>query len=173
MSGRRMICSIDTCFIIDWARYSRRGLLYRLFDLCYITEDVVREIKSEVTAEFVAEGLARGFLAFYPFMDALEPIVRDVMSVRDPRIRRLDPPEAYAIAIGYREGAVVLTENKGAVALTRYVPKYSSVKVWRSIDVLRELAARGLINLGEELDRYERETGHRFPRREGGTAGRG
>jgi len=165
-----MICSIDTCFLIDWARYSKRHLLYHLFQFCYVTEDVLNEVKSEKTVEFVAEGLSRGFLVIYPFKDSLEPIVRELITISHPQIRRLDPPEAYALAIGYREGAVVLTEKKGAVGVTRLVAKYSGVKVWRSVEVLRALAERGLINFEEEILTYERDTGHRFPRRAGGQA---
>jgi len=157
-------CSIDTCFLVDWALYSKRDLLFRAFQYCYIVEDVMDEVRSERTVEFLAEGLANGFFVIYPFRRDLEAIVREIITTTDPRVRRLDPPEAYALAIGLREGVVVLTENKGALALVKYVEKYRGITVWRSYELLVELARRGLINLNEELTRYERETGHRFPR---------
>ncbi|AAL62759.1 MAG: hypothetical protein QW680_06710 [Pyrobaculum sp.] len=80
--------------------------------MCYIIEEVLEEVRSDKTVEFVAEGLARGFFAIYPFRRELEPLVREIIIISDPRIRRLEPPEAYAIAIGYKEGAVVLTEKR-------------------------------------------------------------
>ena len=167
-----MIGSIDTCFLIDWARYSRRGILEEIFEYCFITEDVLDEVRSDMTIAYVSHLLAEGFLVFYPFRRELEPLVRRLVdiSARDPRIRVLDPPEAYALAIGVREGAVVLTENKGVLSLVKLYPEYSGVRVWRSLEVLREAYNRGLVeSLEEELRRYERETGHRFPRaRRGG-----
>jgi len=162
-----MIASVDTCFLIDWSRYSRRDVLERLFDYCYITEDVLDEIRSDATVAYVASLLAKGFLVFYPFKRELEPLVRRLVdiSARDPRVRALDPPEAYALAIGIREGAVVLTENRGVLNLVALYPEYGSVRVWRSLEVLKEAYIRGLIgDLEGELERYERETGHRFPR---------
>jgi len=162
-----LICSIDTCFLIDWARYSRREILEKLFDYCFITEDVLNEIKSELTLTYISSLLAKGFLVFYPFKRELELIVRDVIevSVRDPRVRALDPPEAYALAIGVREGAVVLTENRGVISITKIYPQYSSVAVWRSYEVILEAYKRGIVsNFEEELRRFEVETGHRFPK---------
>jgi len=41
--------SVDTCFIIDWARYRRAELLERIFDRILLTEHVLREVKSERT----------------------------------------------------------------------------------------------------------------------------
>ncbi len=165
------VCSIDTCFLIDWARYSRRHILEKLFEFCYVTDEVLREIVSETTLQYVAQLLGKGFLVLYPFKETLEPIVRRLIEVsaRDPRIRTLDPPEAYALAIGLRENAVVLTENRGVHTLVKLYAEYSNVKVWRSYELLVEAYRRGLVeNLEEELARYERETGHRFPRRSRG-----
>ena len=33
-----MICSIDTCFLIDWSKYSGRDLLKRLFDYGFVVD---------------------------------------------------------------------------------------------------------------------------------------
>ena len=158
-----MICSIDTCFLIDWSRYSRRDLLRKLFDYGFVIEEVLNEVKSEKTLTYLSSLLAEGFLVIYPFRREIEPIVRAVIdaSARDPRIRTLDPPEAYALAIGIREGAVVLTENKGVFNMVKFYPEFSST-VWRSYEVLKRAHELKFINLEEELSRYERETGHRF-----------
>jgi len=162
-----MICAVDTCFLIDWARYSKRDILEKLFDYCFVTEDLLNEVKTEITLTYVATLLAKGFLVFYPFKHELDPLVRQLIdiSIRDPRIRVLDPPEAYALAIGIREGATVLSENRGVIGIVRYYPQYSSVIVWRSYELLLEAYRRGVIeNFEKELQRYENETGHRFPR---------
>ncbi len=161
-----MICSIDTCFLIDWTRYSRRKLLLKVFDYCYIVDEVLNEIRSENTIVFISELLARGFLVFYPFRREIASLVRELVetSIRDPRIRTLDPPEAYALAIGIRENAIVLTENRGVLNLVKLYPKYSA-SVWRSYELLQELFKRGLIeDIDEEIKRYEGETRHKFSR---------
>ena len=109
-------------------------------------------------------------MAIYPFKDAVEGLVRRIVeaSTREPRVRRIDPPEAYALAIGLKEGAVVLTENKGVLSLVKLSPEFSGVQVWRSYEVLLEAYKRGILeDLEVELKRYEKETGHRFPRRRG------
>jgi hypothetical protein len=159
-----MICSIDTCFLIDWSRYSGRDVLKKLFDYGFVIDEVLEEIKSESTLTYVSSLLAEGFLVIYPFKREIEPIVRKIVdiSARDPRVKALDPPEAYALAVGIRENAVVLTENRGVVNIVRLYPEFSST-VWRSYELLRRAYELKFIsNLGEELDKYERETGHRF-----------
>ncbi len=162
-----MKCSLDTCFLIDWARYRRREILAKLFDYCFIVDEIFREIKSEYTIRYISKLLEEGFLVIYPFKDRLEDIIRKLIdiSARDPRIKTLDPPETYALAIGLYENAIVLTENKGVLNLTRLYPEYSNVKVWRSVEVLREAYNKGLIrDFYEELRNYEVDTGHKFPR---------
>lgn len=47
----------------------------------------------------------------------------------------------------------------------RLYPKYRTI-VWRSYELLREAYKRGLINnFEEELMKYGKETGHKFPRK--------
>ena len=163
-----MIGSIDTCFLIDWARYRRRNILNRIFEYIFITEDVLLEVVSERTLEYVSKGLAEGFFVIYPFRREVEHLVRRAveLSARDPRVPALDPPEAYALAIAAREGAVCLTENRGVLLLVRYYEEFRHVKVWRSLELLRYAAERGLItDLEEELRIYGEDTGHVFPKK--------
>ncbi|MGC9020673.1 MAG: hypothetical protein ACP5KE_05635 [Candidatus Methanodesulfokora sp.] len=47
----------DTSFLIDWARYTKRDLLFSIFKVS-IPESVLGEIKSENTISWVAQKLA-------------------------------------------------------------------------------------------------------------------
>ena len=165
-----MIGSMDTCFLIDWSRYSRRGLLEEAFDFVYVTEDVLREVASEETLTYVSGLLARGFLVIYPLRAEAASVARRAVeiSARDPRVPVLDPPEALALAMARLEGCVCLTENKGVLRLVQYYEEFSGVEVWRSLELLEHLYRAGLIeDLEAELERYSRETGHVFPKRGG------
>ena len=164
-----MIGSIDTCFLIDWARYRRREMLERMFEYIYVTEDVLAEIYSDTTLEYVSETLARGFLVIYPFRREAEPIVRRAveLSARDPRIPVLDPPEAFALAIACREGGVCLTENRGVLLLVRYYEEFREVEVWRSLELLEYAHRIHLVkDLEGELEAFSEDTGHVFPKKE-------
>jgi len=162
-----VIASIDTCFLIDWSRYRRRELLERAFEYVFVTEEVLSEVRTERTVEYVSELLARGFLVIYPFKSEVLPIVRRALelSTSDPRVPVLDPPEAYALAIAYRESCVCLTENKGVLRLVEYYDEFRGVRVWRSLELIEHLYERGLVrDLEEELERYSEDTGHVFPK---------
>lgn len=162
-----LIASIDTCFLIEWCRYRNRDLLVKAFKYAYVTEDVLVEVKSEKTLEFTSNLLSSGFLVIYPFRRELESIVRSIIdiSINDSRIRVIDPPEAYAFAIGVREKCIVLTENKGIVRLVEFYGEKFPVKVWGAYELLKFLYERGYIrNLEDELRNYTMDTHHMFPR---------
>jgi len=156
----------DTCFIIDWARYTRSRVLFQVFDRVLVPRQVLDEVRREPTVAFVAEGLARGHLAYYePTPDALREADELVLkSLSTPSLRRVDLPEAVCLVMGRRLGFVVLTENLGAIALARSLDEYRGVEVWRSIDVLREAFRRRLLtgDPREEVERFSRETKHVF-----------
>lgn len=163
-----MIASIDTCFIIDWSKYRKRHLLEKIFDYVFTTEEVLNEVSSENTLEYVLNLMIKGFLVIYPFKTELSPIVRKALeiSVSDPRIPSLDPPEAYALAIAYKENCICLTENKGVLRLVEYYNEFKKVKVWRSLELFKYLYSKGLIeDLEKELENYSRDTGHVFPKK--------
>ncbi|RLE90217.1 MAG: DNA-binding protein, partial [Thermoprotei archaeon] len=95
-------------------------------------------------------------------------IVRKALeiSVSDPRIPSLDPPEAYALAIAYKENCICLTENKGVLRLVEYYNEFKKVKVWRSLELFKYLYSKGLIeDFEKELENYSRDTGHVFPKK--------
>ena len=45
----------DTSFLIDWAKYSKRDLLFKIFDTVWLPEAVLNEIKSENTVMWVVK----------------------------------------------------------------------------------------------------------------------
>jgi len=57
----------DTSFIIDWVRYSKNKLLFKLlfkvFDAVYVPESVLAEIRSEGSLLWISKGLEGGKLA--------------------------------------------------------------------------------------------------------------
>jgi len=156
----------DTCFIIDWARYSRREILQQLFDRVLIPRQVLDEVRAEATVSFIASGLARGWLAYYePTIEVVreaDDLVRRALAT--PGLRRIDLPEAVCLVLGRLMGLVVLTENLGALALARRLPELRGVEVWRSLEVLKEALRRGLLsgNPRDEVERFSRETRHVF-----------
>lgn len=164
-----MISSLDTCFLIDWARYRNRKILEEVFKKGYIVEEVLNEIKSEATVTCLGELMARDFLVIYPFRAELHEIVRTAvqLSMTEPQIRVIDPPEALALAIAVREKCICVTENRGVLELAKIHKDLFNVQVWRSYEILKEAHRKGIIgNLSHELAIYEKDTGHKFPRRE-------
>jgi len=164
-----LIASLDTCFIIDWARYRNRRILEEIFEHGYVVEEILNEVKSESAVAYLGELMARDFLVIYPFRSALNDIVKNAvqLSMAEPQIRVIDPPEALALAIAVRENCVCVTENRGVLELVRIHPDRFNVGVWRSYEILKEANRMGVIeNLSEELANYEKDTRHMFPRRE-------
>ncbi|MEM0228100.1 MAG: hypothetical protein QXJ95_06990 [Ignisphaera sp.] len=163
----------DTCFLIDWARFRFRDYLFKLFRTVFVSESVLREVKSGDTIEWIADGMSRGYLSLYTeTFDEVEEARRIVeYSRRIPRLISVDLPEALCIAIGRRRGYIVLTENRGAIMFIDIVKEYSNVVVWRSFEVLLSLQIKKLINIDcnnalELFKAYEEDTKHIFPRRD-------
>jgi hypothetical protein len=86
----------DTSFLIDWIRYSKSRLIFRLFEVIYIPESVLTEIRSERSLTWIAEGLEEGGLAIFP---ELPDISREALNLvarsRRLPIRPVDYPEAF------------------------------------------------------------------------------
>jgi len=162
----------DTCFVIDWARFSKRDLLFELFDAVFVPESVLSEVKSERTVEFLASALASGRAALYTETpDEVEEARKLVEETRRLRLPPIDLPEALCLAVGRRRGYVVLTENRGALAAAELLEPYKGVVVWRALELLAAAVLEGVAGLGpgaarELFEAYERETLHFFPRRD-------
>jgi len=158
----------DTSFVVDWVRYSKSELLFKVFNVVYMPESVLAEIKSERSLIWISKGLERGVLAVLPELpDISREALNLVAKSRRLPVRPVDYPEAFCMVVGKRLNLVVLTENGGAVALRDYDPEYSGVEVWRGIDVLYALWRFGHINsFKDELELYQQETKRTYSRRD-------
>ncbi len=154
----------DTSFIIDWAKYSRRDVIFRLFELIWLPEAVLAEVRSEHTIAWIAGGLASENMAIFPDLPEIRGEALKIMEVsRKYPVKSLDYPEAFCLAVGRERKVIVLSENGGA-----YVAQFTflkGVKVWRAFEVLLELLKRGFVGK-EDFYTYQSETLHRFPRRD-------
>jgi len=163
----------DTCFLIDWARYRRRDLLFSLFRTVFVPESVLREVKSGETIAWIASSLARGSLSLY--VEAGDEVEEARRLVEESRVLghlpSVDYPEAFCLVVGRRRGYVVLTENRGALIAADLLPAYRGVAVWRSFEVLWELVQMGLLprdcgNPLAPLLEYQVDTKHVFPQKD-------
>ena len=166
------ICVMDACFVIDWARWRRRDLLWRVFSTGFIPEPVLREVSTPTPLRALREWMVAGWLTVYPTSRELEDeAIGLILEMRrDPRIPRIDPPEAICVAIARRIGAVVLSENRGVLRAYQLArERLAPVVVWNSLRLLAHLYARGLAAASSFLDlvrEYEDEARHAFSRRE-------
>jgi len=168
----RSFAIADTCFLIDWARYRGRDLLFKLY-VVYVPESVLREVKSESTIAWIASRLASGDLALFTETESEVEEARSIVerSRRMPNMPGVDLPEAVCIAVGRRRGYVVLTENRGALKFVELAEDYAGVTIRRSLEILSQLQLRGHLrpDCGDPALRfreYEEDTKHLFPRKD-------
>ncbi|ABP50521.1 MAG: DNA-binding protein [Pyrobaculum arsenaticum] len=156
----------DTSFLVDWARYSKRDVLFRLFNVVYVPESVLRELRLPPAVDWVSEGLAADKMALFTETSDVEATARRLMAEsRQKPVKRIDYPEPVCLAAGLKFGYVVLTENGGAYFAPRILGL--NVAVWRSFEVIVEAWRRGYVeDVVQELRRYEEETYHLFRRRD-------
>jgi len=160
----------DTCFLIDWASWRRRDVLFQLFRAVFVPESVLNEVRSEGTLEWLVNALARGSLALFTetpgvLEQALQLVERSRLI---PGLKRIDIPEAVCLVVGRLRGYVVLTENRGALMAADVMEELSGVTVWRSLELIAEALRRGILRMRpvEAFKEYELDTKHRFPRRD-------
>jgi hypothetical protein len=159
----------DTCFLIDWAYWRRRNVLPGLFRAVFVPEEVLREVKSESTLEWVPENLATGSFALFTETQDVVGFARAIVErSRMLPIRGVDLPEAVCLAISKMRGYTVLTENRGALMAADTLAELSGVRVWRSLDLISHAFRRGILGGDPEtvFMEYEEDTGHMFPREE-------
>ena len=157
---------VDTSFVVDWARYSKRDVLLELFEVVHVPESVLRELKLPPAVDWVADCLAGDRFALFTETPEIEGEARRLMAMSRGRpLKRIDYPEAICLAAGLRYGYTVLTENAGAYFAPRVLG--INVTVWRAFEVIVEAWRRGIVeDLVGELKRYEEETLHLFRRKD-------
>ncbi len=163
---------VDACFLIDWSRFRRRRILEELFDVLLVHEEVLGQVRSEVTVEYASSLLAKGVLRLYPWSEAdeVEFVTLRSQVSSNSRIPSLERPDLLCLIIAYNSGAVLLSENVGVHRVVEYHPKYSRVRVWTALDVIEQSVYRGLVEVQSEADflrvvkEYELDTHHRFRR---------
>jgi hypothetical protein len=174
MSAREPEFAIaDTCFLIDWARYRHRDVLFKLFKTVFVPETILREVKSENTIAWIASNLAKGRLTLYT---ETADVVSEATSIveaskRSPHLISVELPEAVCLAVGRRRGYVVLTENRGLILFSSISSDYRDVAIWRALEViamasLKELLEIECSDLEVRFKEYEEEAKHLFPRRD-------
>jgi len=156
----------DTSFLVDWVRYSGRDLLFKYYNIVYLTESVLDEIRSEATLQWIASWMVEGRVkVLEETLDVRREALRIVEASRVLPVRSADYPEAVCLVMGRLYNLHVLSENTAIFAVKELIPEYSGVVVLRAIDVLYNLASRGFISdFVEELRRYIRETRHTYSR---------
>ena len=166
------VCVLDACFIIDWARWTGRNLLWKVFSFGFVPELVLREIATPQPLKVLREWMSAGFLTVHPSSRELEDeALRFIVEARkNPKIPRIDPPEAACVALARRVGAVVLTENRGVVRAYEVAREsLAPAIVWNSLRLLAHFYAAGVVvsrGFEELVSGYEQEVKHAFSRRE-------
>ncbi len=137
----------DTCFIIDWARYRHRDILFKLFKTVFVPEEVLREVKSEETITWISRCLANDYLSLYTVSRYEIEEARELIEISrsTPQLPSIDLPEAICLVIGRSRGYIVLTENRGALYVPRLISRYSRVIVWRALELLVNAVLNNLL----------------------------
>jgi len=166
--SRSSAAAVDTCFLIDWSRYSRRECIRRVFSRLVVTEPILREVVSESVLSMLASWISSGYIVISPIREddaEVEELV--AYAAADPRVPRLDPPDATVLVTARRMKIPLISENKATLRITEYHPRYREVRVIGALEVIAEAWRTGALEVGlrEALVEYERETRHLFPRR--------
>jgi len=158
--------AIDTCFLINWARFSRREELELVFDRLFMPEPTFSEVKSDVALSLASEWLSRRFLVLVPVMPTDEREIEAVLKfVADhPELPSIDPPELYAFLLAKRLSIPLRTDNKAPKRISLASEDFSSVLVLDSLDVLKLIAEKGH-DIAELVERFMEDTGFKFSRK--------
>jgi len=165
-----MIGVLDACFIIDWSKYSNKSLIQELFDIIYIHEETLAQLKSEDSIQLISNLLSKDKLRIYPWSDLDEEKyakLRDEIS-GDPRIPSLERPDLLCLIISHDINGILLSENTGIHRIVNFHPEYRKVEVWTAAEVIENLIYKGLIKISSPEDfltfikEYEDETRHKF-----------
>jgi len=165
-----MIAIIDSCFIIDWSKYRKKHLIKNLFDLIYIHEENLSQLKSFEAINFTSDLFNSNILRLYPWSmrDEDEYIrLRNELTLNS-RIPSLERPDLLCLIIAKNTNGILLSENTGIHRVTQYHPRYMSVKVWTAIETIENMIYHGILEITninefkEYVNEYENDTGHIF-----------
>jgi len=154
----------DTSFIIDWVRYYKRDLIFNYYNLLFIPESVLNEIRTELTLIWISDWVAKGRIKILEeTIDVRNRAIRLVEASRVLPIRTLDYPEAVCMILAKDHGFHVLTENGGVYIAKEFFEEYKTITALRAIDLLYKFYTIRLIeNFKEELEKYIASTRHRY-----------
>ncbi|QXJ32187.1 hypothetical protein J5U22_01746 [Saccharolobus shibatae] len=157
---------MDTSFLIDWVRYENRDLLFDYYSIIFLTESVLYEIRTEKPLLWISEWLAKGRIKILEeTIDVRRKALLVVDMTRGIPLRSADYPEAVCLVLGKEMGLDVLTENGGIFAAKEIIEEYSTVNVYRGIDVLYLFSQKGLIkDFISEARKYINTTKHTYSR---------
>jgi hypothetical protein len=160
---------VDSCFVIDWSKFELRDVLFEVFDVIYVTPDVLDELRSEGALAWVGEELAKGRLSIYdPSEEERAKALEFVELTRaTEHYPTADFPEALGIVIAKKFNMTLLSENRAVLYAPLTFPEFSGVAVWRALDVLLEWALRrgACDEFWSLLEKYERQTKRKYSKR--------
>ena len=162
---------IDTCLLINWAHFSEKDILKKLFQRLFIPEKTYPEIKTIVATRVAAQWMTKRFLIITPVLTKDENEVVKVLDVaaRYPELPTLDLPELYAFVLAKRLKIPLLTDNKAPKRLAEVTTEYSDVTVYDSLDLLK-LTFHGEV-LIEKVKRFMQDTSFFFSKHKLGEIG--
>ncbi|HEW89920.1 MAG TPA: hypothetical protein ENG43_01075 [Candidatus Bathyarchaeota archaeon] len=158
---------VDTCFLINWARFSGKEKLKLLFDRLFMPEITFSEVKSYTALSVASKWLSERFLVLAPVLPANEEEIGSILAyvASHPQLPSIDPPELYALVLAKRLNVPFLTDNKAPKRLVHISDRHSSLLVLDSLDVLKMIAdVDGSLELGSLVADFMRETSFRFSR---------
>ncbi|HDD34040.1 MAG TPA: hypothetical protein ENG30_02700 [Thermofilaceae archaeon] len=158
-----MIAIADTCFLVNWLRYRDRERIFQAYSSIAVPLLVLDELGARGRA-MLGGWLASRRVFLVPRVNEYEvEALRLVEYSHARRLPRIDPPEAYCLAVARRRGYHFLTDNKAPRYLVREVAEYRGVEVLDSLDLLVRLYGTG-VELRRALAAYSEDTGLKFSR---------
>jgi|YelNatPaOPRAMG01_1025707.scaffolds.fasta_scaffold187607_2 hypothetical protein len=153
----------DTCFIVNWSNFRRRGDLFKHFKTINLPIAVIDEVRDVDVKRFIAGWIVKGFIKILPSLPSIDvetlKLIRLVENI--PSLPRIDPPEAYGLIYAKILGIPLLTDNKAPKRIVKVIKEYEDVAVLDSLDVLKAIyCRRGLLR--SRVKEFMQDTGISF-----------
>ncbi len=148
----------DTCFLINWLRFRRRNDIFKLYRSVGVPILVLDELGR--SRRLLAEWLASGKVFLVPRIGIFEMEALRAIEYAEVRgLPRVDPGEAFCLAVAKHRGYDVLTDNRAIKALVSEVEEYRTVRVLDSLDLLVAIYGREISSLRRAIAEYSSDTG--------------